>query len=51
MLSNWTLSVLAKFETAMNGSDPGDKIKSIGVVELESGYILLRSNGRGWTNC
>ena len=50
MLSNWTFSDLAKLEIAIKGSEPGDNMNSIGVVELESGNIFCKSNGRGLTN-
>lgn len=50
MLSREIVSDLAKFEIAINGSDPGDKINKIGVVEFESGNIFCKSKGRGWIN-
>lgn len=34
----------------MNGSEPGDKMKRIGVVEWESGNIFCKSNGKGLIN-
>lgn len=41
---------LLKWLTAMNGSDPGDRMNKKGVWGEESGYILLRSKGNDLVN-
>ena len=45
-----TYSDLEKLVIEMKGSEPADSIKRMGVEEIESGYILVRSKGIALAN-
>jgi hypothetical protein len=49
MLYKLIFFTLLKFDIDTKGSDPAERIYSNGILELESGKILLRSKGRDLT--
>lgn len=50
MLSIGIYYDLEKLVMEMKGSEPADKMKRMGVEEVESGYILVRSKGSAFAN-